>query len=299
MPVYIHLSLHCNLSFTPAASIFALWSVGLLTWLLSTGEASGSKCGQTPVPRDPSLLPVNRAAGVGKIQWIPPPVQIFHRLHLQMSQLWSNTCVLFSAMCCWLPVWISSLYSVRLRQRPRVPCGLKKAVDVRSIFGGCVERKCLAFLAPFQRVWHHKPQPRSIIIIELVCSQDSHGIKKKKKDVKMVFVWRCAVWRCFSSVCCSLQPFSPLLMWIFKMPLCAVFIVHVCRADHVRAEIHPWGRHCLQSSETGFVEAQTWNRWLPTLWSGRTPRTLSQSWGTDVGKASCWDMTQGSLAALH
>lgn len=100
-----------------------------------------------------------------------------------MSQLWSNTCVLFSAMCCWLPVWISSLYSVRLRQRPRVPCGLKKAVDVRSIFGGCVERKCLAFLAPFQRVWHHKPQPRSIIIIELVCSQDSHGIKKKKKKM--------------------------------------------------------------------------------------------------------------------
>lgn len=93
--------------YTCCVHLCSYWSVWLLIWLLSsTGEASSSKCGQTPVPWDFSLFPVHRAAGVGKIQprcgHSPHPFQIFHRLHLQMLQLSTNVCVLFSSMCCWL-----------------------------------------------------------------------------------------------------------------------------------------------------------------------------------------------------
>lgn len=49
-----------------------------LTWRLSsTGEASSSKCGQTSVPWDFSLLPVNHTAGIGKLLFV-----LWKRLHV-------------------------------------------------------------------------------------------------------------------------------------------------------------------------------------------------------------------------
>lgn len=83
--------------YTCCVHLCSYWPVWLLIWLLpSTGEASSSKCGQTPVPWDFSLLPVHCAARVGK-----PRFRFFIDYICKCSR-WRLMCVSFFYMSSWL-----------------------------------------------------------------------------------------------------------------------------------------------------------------------------------------------------